>query len=154
MGNKDTFTARLRIEAIVADAQKELTNFSNSLKNAWQGGEPPKHLLKTYEQMRTRLESLKQISEKGLVDTSDLQQAKSDFKAFQKDIHNLSVEFKLMSTEQKRAMLSTEEQANMKARGAAVKEYTSALKKNRETLKQQQELEQVIQLQQIMISMI
>jgi hypothetical protein len=105
------------------------------LKHAWQDGEPPKSLLRTYEQMRVRLESLKQISEKGLVDTSDLRQAENDFKAFQKDIHNLAVEFKLMSTEQKRAMLSTEEQAAMKARTAAVKEYTDAIKKNRDIAK-------------------
>ena len=142
MSNKSTFTAQLRIEAIVADAQKELTNFGNSLKNAWQGGEPPKSLMRTYEQMRVRLESLKQISEKGLVDTSDLRQAENDFKAFQKDIHNLTVEFKLMSTEQKRAMLSTEEQAVMKARTAAVKEYTDALRKNQDVAKQRKPLEE------------
>ena len=140
--NKSTFTAQLRIEAIVAEAQKELTNFGNSLRQAWQGGEPPKSLMRTYEEMRVRLESLKQISEKGLVDTSDLRQAKNDFKAFQQDIHNLTVEFKLMSAEQKRAMLSTEEQAAMKARTVAVKEYTDAIKKNQEIIKQRKPLEE------------
>ena len=142
MNNKSTFTAQLRIETIIADAQKELTGFGNSLKNAWQGGEPPKSLLRAYEQMRIRLESLKQISEKGLVNTSDLRQAESDFKAFQKDIHGLAVEFKLMSAEQKRAMLSTEEQANMKARTAAVKEYNAALAKNIEIQGKRKPLEE------------
>jgi hypothetical protein len=39
-----------------------------------------------------------------------------------------------MSTEQKRAMLGTEEQENMRARAAAIKEYTAALEKNNKVL--------------------
>jgi hypothetical protein len=43
------------------------------------------------------------------VDSSDLAMAESDYKAFAKTIHNLSVEFKLITAEQKKAMLSEEE---------------------------------------------
>ena len=139
--NKSTFTAELRIKALIDDAQKELNSFGNSLKNAWANGNPPKSMLRTYEEMRVRLESLKQLAKKGVVDTSDLRQAENDYKAFQKDIHNLSVEFRLFTEEQKRAMLSTEEQANLKARAEAVRQYSEALKKNQEILKKREPLE-------------
>jgi hypothetical protein len=64
---------------------------------------------KSLEGIRTRLTSLQEIAKKGIVDSADLAIAESDYKAFSKIIHNLSIEFKLFTAEQKKAMLSDEE---------------------------------------------
>jgi hypothetical protein len=93
-------------------------------------------LLKTYENLRTRLASLQQVAKKGVVDSSDLAIAQGDYRAISKSIHALSVEFKLFSEEQKKAMLSTAEQEALKARTAAVEAYTAAIQKNERVLKE------------------
>jgi hypothetical protein len=77
---------------------------------------PPKHLLKAYEEMRIRLGSLTQLSKKDGVDSSELAQADADYKAIAKTLHNLTLEFGLMSTEQKKALLDPEYLKAMKAR--------------------------------------
>lgn len=140
MQNK-TLTYELKIRALIEEAQRDLEGFKKSLNSTWQSGEPPKHMLKSYETLRTYLESLKQIAAKGMVDTSDLRQAEQDCNSLKKGIHNLTVEFGLFTTEQKKAMLSTEEQANLKARAKAVEEYTDSLKKNEEVIKKRKPLE-------------
>lgn len=142
MQNK-TLTYELKIRALIEEAQRDLEGFKKSLNSTWQSGEPPKHMLKSYETLRTYLESLKQIAANGMVDTSDLRQAEQDCNSLKKGIHNLTVEFGLFTAEQKKAMLSTEEQVNLKARAKAVEEYTDSLKKNEEVIKKRKPLELV-----------
>jgi hypothetical protein len=57
-----------------------------------------------------------------------------------KTVRNLRVEFKTLTDEQKRAMLSPEEQKAMKARTAAVKAYMKALSKSGEVAKNKEAL--------------
>ena len=130
MGNKHEFSASLRINTIIDDAQRELQTLSKALDNTWQSGEPPKTVLKTFEQLKNRLASMQEIAKKGVVNSAEIKQAEEDYKSFQKNLHSLTVEFKLFSTEQKKAMLSDAEQKAMKARAEAVNKYTEALKKN------------------------
>ena len=139
--NKQQFTAELRINAIVTEAQRELQAFSNSLEQTWKNGEPPKNVMRAYEELRNRLASLQELSKKGVVNSAELSQAEQDYKAFQKNIHSLSVEFKLFTTEQKKAMLSKEEQNAMSARAKAVDDYTEALRRNREIQEKREGLE-------------
>ena len=139
--NKQQFTAELRINAIVTEAQRELQAFSNSLGQTWKNGEPPKNVMRAYEELRNRLASLQELSKKGVVNSTELAQAEQDYKAFQKNIHSLSVEFKLFTIEQKKAMLSKEEQNAMLARAKAVDEYTEALRRNREIQEKREGLE-------------
>ena len=139
--NKQQFTAELRINAIVTEAQRELQAFSNSLGQTWKNGEPPKNVMRAYEELRNRLASLQELSKKGVVNSAELSQAEQDYKAFQKNIHSLSVEFKLFTTEQKKAMLSKEEQNAMSARAKAVDDYTEALRRNREIQEKREGLE-------------
>ena len=146
MGNQKELTASLKINTIVDQAIKDLNNFGDALNNAWKSSEPPKQLQKSYKNLETYLGSLTALSKKLTEENrkatgTELKQAASDYAAIQKTIHSLTVEFGLMSAEQKRAMLSTEEQANMKARAAAIKEYTAALTKNNEVRAKRKPLE-------------
>lgn len=147
MANKQEFSANLKINAIVDQATKELNGFGQALSNAWKNGEPPKQMQKKYKSLETYLGSLTALSQQLTAENrkatgSELKQANSDYTAIQKTIHALTVEFGLMSTEQKRAMLSTEEQANMKARTAAIKEYNAVLAKNIEIQGKRKPLEE------------
>jgi hypothetical protein len=96
---------------------------------------------KSLEGIRARLVSLQEIAKKGAVDSSDLAMAESDYKAFNKTVHDLSIEFKLFTAEQKKAMLSQEEQRARAARSAAVREYNEELKKSREILEKRKTIE-------------
>lgn len=138
MSKTTKITAELEIKALLSDAQADLEAFSRGLQNAWKNGEPPKNLLKLYEQLGQRLTSMQETSKKGIVDSSELSQVTADYKAFQKILHELGVNFKLLSTEQKRALLSKEEQDAMKARAEAVSKYNEVLKKNQEILSKRQ----------------
>jgi hypothetical protein len=70
--SKEVLTYELKIDAIINEATRELNAFGKSIENTWKNGEPTKHLLKSMEIMRQRLGSLKEISKKGVVDSSDL----------------------------------------------------------------------------------
>jgi hypothetical protein len=92
--------------------------------------------------MRTRLTSLQNLTSKGVIDSSGLSSAKNDFKGLSKEIRQLTIEYQLFTTEQKKAMLSPEEQSNMKARAEAMNKYTQALKENQRVLKEKADVEQ------------
>lgn len=139
--DKKNMTYELRIKAIIDEAQKNLGTFEKQLKTTWENGAPPKHMSKSLEGIRARLASLQEVAKKGIVDSSDLAMAESDYKAFSKTIHDLSIEFKLFTAEQKKAMLSEEEQRAMANRTAAVKAYNEELKRNREILEKRKNLE-------------
>ena len=141
MNTKTVAEYNLKINTILDDAQKELNSFKSSFQSLWQGSQPPKNLLKKYEDLKVRLASLQEISKKGMVDSSDLSQATSDYKEFQKIVRGLSIEFKLFTEEQKRALIDSNIQASFKARTQAVNDYTLSIKKNNEALKQKETLE-------------
>jgi hypothetical protein len=92
--------------------------------------------------MRTRLTSLQNLTSEGIIDSSGLSSAKNDFKGLSKEIRQLTIEYQLFTTEQKKAMLSPEEQSNMKARAEAMNKYTQALKENQRVLKEKADIEQ------------
>ena len=139
--NKKELTYELRIKAIIDEAQKSLSSFEKQLKGTWENGAPPKQMSKSLEHIRARLVSLQDIAKKGTVNRSDLAMAENDYKAFSKTIHDLQIEFKLLTIEQKKAMLGEEEQRAMSARTAAIKAYNQELQKNREILEKRQTLE-------------
>lgn len=97
--DKKNMTYELRIKAIIDEAQRNLGAFEKQLKTTWENGLPPKHMSKSLEGIRARLTSLQEIAKKGVVDSSDLAIAESDYKAFAKTIHDLSVEFKLLTAD-------------------------------------------------------
>ena len=138
---KNQITTTIKIQAIIDEAQRELQAFGNSLKATWKQGEPPKKFSKEFESLKQHLVSLQEIAKKGTVDTSDISRAESDYRALKKGIHDLTVEFKLLSTEQKKALIDPQEQAAIKARTEAVKKYTEAIEKNEEALKKMRSLE-------------
>lgn len=136
---KTKFTAEIEIKALLTKAEQEMASFGKGLKSAWQGGEPPKGMLKAVEDLRARLESLRMVAAKGVVDYSDLRIAKGDYEAFTKTVRNLKIEFGLLTEEQKLAMLGKQEQENIKAREAAMTAYTKAVRKNAEEQRKYQE---------------
>lgn len=138
---KSEIKAQLRIETILADAQKELDGFSSSLKAMWEGQKAPKSTLKTLEQLEQRLASIKELSKSGYVDSSALSAVEGDYKAFQKTLHNLSVEFELMREEQKKAMLSPDEQKALRERANALDRYNKLIEKNNQIRKKREPLE-------------
>ena len=140
--NKQKFTAQIEVEAIISQAQKELAKLGKDVNKSWQDGSPPKGMLKQLESMRTRLTSLQNLTSKGVIDSSGLSSAKNDFKGLSKEIRQLTIEYQLFTTEQKKAMLSPEEQSNMKARAEAMNKYTQALKENQKVLKERADIEQ------------
>ena len=140
--NKQKFTAQIEVEAIISQAQKELAKLGKDVNKSWQDGSPPKSTLKQLESMRTRLTSLQNLTSKGVIDSSGLSSAKNDFKGLSKEIRQLTIEYQLFTTEQKKAMLSPEEQSNMKARAEAMNKYTQALKENQKVLKERVDIEQ------------
>lgn len=140
--NKQKLTTQIEIQALVGQAEQALKSFKQSFESTWSSGQPPKSLSKSWEGLRLQLASLKEIAGKEFVNSSDLAQANSDYKSIQKTIHNLKVEFATFSEEQKRALIAPEEQKAMKARTAAVEEYTKALKKSEEVAKQRKTLTQ------------
>ena len=140
--NKQKFTAQIEVEAIISQAQKELAKLGKDVNKSWQNGSPPKGMLKQLESMRTRLTSLQNLTSKGVIDSSGLSSAKNDFKGLSKEIRQLTIEYQLFTTEQKKAMLSPEEQSNMKARAEAMNKYTQALKENQRVLKERADIEQ------------
>ena len=125
-------TATIEIQALIAEAQDSLNSFKHSMDEMWQHSAPPKGLSKKYEELQNRLESLNLLTQDGIIDSTGLKDAKRDYNAIAKEIRSLSVEFSLLSDEQKKAMLSTQERAELNARTAAVKKYTEALEKNRQ----------------------
>jgi hypothetical protein len=84
---------------------------------------------------------LSEIAQKGVVDSSDLAQAEDDYKAFTKTLHSLTVEFGLFTAEQKKAMLSPEEQKAMQGRAEALRKYNEELKRSNEILEKRKPLE-------------
>ena len=140
MGTKKVAEYSLKINTLIDDAQKDLDSFKNSLHSLWQIGQPPKSYLKKYEDLKLRLASLREIADKGVVDSSDLKQASNDYKEFQKVVRNLGIEFKSFTEEQKRSLISSEEQASFKSRTQAVDNYTKIIKKNNEVLKEREKV--------------
>lgn len=141
MGQNSQITAELRIKAIVQEATQELNKFSTSAKEMWQNQSPPKSVLKTFEQLENRLESLRQIANKGKINASELSQAKQDYKAFQKVLRGMGVDFKLFTQEQKRAMLGEAEAKNIEKRADALAKYNKIVKKNVELTNKRKPLE-------------
>jgi hypothetical protein len=45
------------------------------------------------------LASLQEIAKKGIVDTTDINQIRSDYKGLKKDIHDLTIEYELLTDE-------------------------------------------------------
>jgi hypothetical protein len=89
--------------------------------------------------MRTRLTSLQNLTSEGIIDSSGLSSAKNDFKGLSKEIRQLTIEYQLFTTEQKKAMLSQEEQNAMRARAAAMDTYTESIKRNAKARKEEKE---------------
>jgi hypothetical protein len=56
----------------VTEAQKELQIFNESLGQTWKNGEPPKNVMRAYEELRNRLASLQELSKKGVVNSAEL----------------------------------------------------------------------------------
>jgi hypothetical protein len=67
---KNKIVTELEIKALLDSAKKEVGDFGNQLRDLWKANEPPKGMLKSIEALRARLESLKQLSESGVVDSS------------------------------------------------------------------------------------
>lgn len=144
MKTKSSFTAEFRIKAILDEAEQELKKFSTSAKSIWQGQEPPKSLSKALEQLEAKLISLRQLSEKGRIDSSDVAQAESDYRMFQKTLRGVGIDFKLFTQEQKKAMLGKEEAENIEKRREAIEKYSRALAKNAELTKKRAPIESEI----------
>ena len=132
MGDTKRLTTEIEIKALISSAERDLKAFKESLDSMWKSGEPPKGLLRTFEGLRQRLQSLRQFSDQGVLDLSELKTAKADYEAYTKAIRQLMVEFKLLTEEQKLAMLGREEQETIKKREDAIKAYTKELQKNTE----------------------
>ena len=132
MGDTKRLTTEIEIKALISSAERDLKAFKESLDSMWKSGEPPKGLLRTFEGLRQRLQSLRQFSDQGVLDLSELKTAKADCEAYTKTIRQLMVEFKLLTEEQKLAMLGSEEQETIKKREDAIKAYTKELQKNTE----------------------
>ena len=137
-----TLKAKIQIDAYVNEAQAELANFKKSMDEAWQHSQPPKTMLKEYESLRLKIASLQKLTEKGVINSSELSRATSDYNTISKEIHNLSVEYKLVSDAQKQAMLDPKVRESIAAQEAAVKAYNNTLKKNQEELKRKAALEE------------
>ena len=141
MANEKVLKARVEVEAFVAEAQNELANFKNSMDEMWKHSSPPKSLQKQYESLKTRLGSLQEITSQGLLNSSELAQAASDYKAIKSEIHNLVVEYGTLSDAQKIALLDPKVRQELAAREAALKKYNDTLAKNKQALKEKAELE-------------
>lgn len=141
MANK-RITAELEIKTILGNAQQDLNTFQQALKKVWTNGEPPKNILKAYESLSQRLAAMQTLTKKGVVDSSELASVTAEYKAFQKTLRDLGINFKLLSAEQKKALINPQEQNAMKARAQAVADYNAVLKKNQEILAKRQPLEQ------------
>lgn len=134
--DKKTLKARIEIEAIVKQAQAEVDNFSESINQMWQYSAPPKKLLKQVEDLQLRIESLKQLTESGVINSSDLSSALGDYRAISKEIRNLTFEFSSLTEEQKKAFLSPQEKQEIEARNKAIANYTASLEKNKKILEE------------------
>lgn len=134
--DKKTLKAKIEIEAIVKQAQSEVNNFTESINQMWQHSTPPKKLLKQVEDLQLRIESLRQLTESGVINSSDLSQAQGDYKAISKEIRNLTFEFSSLTEAQKRAFLSSQERQEIEARNKAVANYTASLEKNKKILEE------------------
>ena len=138
--NKTELKAQIRIEALVKDAEKALSDFRSSFESVWSNSEPPKGLLKKWEGLKYQMASLREIAQKDFVNKADLDQANSNYKAISKTVHNLSIEFKTFSDEQKKALLGSEEQKAMAARTAALEAYNKAMEKSGEIAAKREKL--------------
>ena len=134
--DKKTLKAKIEIEAIVKQAQAEVDSFTESINQMWQYSAPPKKLLKQVEDLQLRIESLKQLTAGGVINSSDLSQAQGDYRAISKEIRNLTFEFSSLTEEQKRAFLSPQEKQEIEARNKAIANYTASLEKNKKVLEE------------------
>ena len=136
--NQSTYT--LKIQTLLSSAEQDLEVFKKDLEEVWKAGAVPKSFLKSIEGLRTHLQSLKQFSEKGVLNAGELKAAQGDYEAYQKVLRKTSIELRLLTEEQKLAMLGSEEQRNIKAREEAITSYTKALQKNTEEKKRNRSL--------------
>ena len=140
MAKERKIVTQIEIEALVAQAQKDLADVGSSMEILWKHGEPPKKLAKEYENLKIRLSSLQKIAKKGIVDTTDIAQAQSDYRSLKKDIHNLTIEYELLTDEQKKGLLSPEERKSFEDRRKAIQDYNKVLEKNIELQEKQNRL--------------
>lgn len=121
--NRQEFTASLKIEAEIGRASESIDRLSEQISKMWSHGTAPKSLLTSIENVKERLASLKTFTEKDYLNRDELKQAKSDYKAIAKELHDLQTDFKLLSAEQKRSLLDPEVKEQLEARTKAMKEY-------------------------------
>jgi chromosome segregation ATPase len=140
MDKDKTLTAKIKIGVLVEDAEAALTKFKNSFDKTWSSGKPPQSLLKSLEGLKLSLASLQEIADKDFVNSSDLAQANKDYNSITKTVRQLTLEFKTMTLEQKKALMDPADQKAMKDRAAAMKTYRNAIAKSGDVTRQRASL--------------
>lgn len=130
MSSKKKITTTFEVQALVSEAQKELNNFKNAAEDMWKHTKPPKSVSKEMADLELKLASLNELAKKIDLTPGDIAQAASDYKAIKKDIHNLSLSFKLLTDEQKKAMLGKDVAETLEKRQKALKQHAEIVKRN------------------------
>ena len=130
MSSKKKITTTFEVQALVSEAQKELNNFKNAAEDMWKHTKPPKSVSREMADLELKLASLNELAKKIDLTPSDIAQATNDYKALKKDIHNLSLSFKLLTDEQKKAMLGKDVAETLEKRQKVLKQHAEIVKRN------------------------
>ena len=145
MGRNKEIKARLVIDAEVQAAEKAFDDLNAKVKDLWGGVSVPKSTLTSIEKLREKIVALRSASDSGeLFNEEEIKQVKKECDAFKKTVYDLTLSFKLLSKEQKKALVGEDEAKKMEAREQAVDKYNKAVKKSIEAQKQKLDLEKKI----------
>ena len=139
MSSKE-FRARFVIDAEIQEAQAKLEALSNGILNLWGKNQVPKGLLNSVEMVREKLLSLQEYSKNGLLDKEGLASAAKDFKNIRKEIHDLQINFKLLSDEQKKGFLDPKTLNIFKGYEKEMAKYNKKIEEANELEKERLEL--------------
>ena len=145
MGREKEIKARLVIDAEVKAAEKAFDELNEGIKDLWGNVSIPKSTLTSIEKLREKIVALRSASDSWeIFNEEEIKQIKKECDSFKKTIYDLTLNFKLLSKEQKKALIGEDEAKRMEAREDAVEKYNKAVKKSIEAQKQKLDLEKKI----------
>ena len=103
--NKQVFETSINITAEIKEAEQAIEHLSKEMAGIWKHSSIPTSYLKDIEGLRERVEALKELTESGVIDTNSLKDAKREFGSIKKEIHDTTLSIRLMSEEQKKALM-------------------------------------------------
>ena len=148
MGKKE-IRASLVIDAEVKAAEQAFDKLSAKTKDLWGDASIPKSTLTSIEKLREKIVALRSASDSGdMFNEEEVKQIKKECDQLKKTIYDLTLNFKLLSKEQKRALVGDDAEKVMESRANAVDKYEKAVKKAVETEKTRLDLEKKLAAEQ------